>query len=72
MSNPGPPNFRSMNLGLGLVYDQFMVSVGSVRVSLGLEANLIERKLGRPGFDTSTKDRVRLHGRWKERTVYRV
>ena len=72
MSNPGPPNFRSMNLGLGLVYGQFMVSVGSVRVSLGLEANLIERKLGRPGFDTSTKDCFRLHGRWKERTVYRV
>ena len=32
----GPPNFRSINLGLGSVYGQFKVSLGLVYLGLGL------------------------------------
>ena len=47
VSNSGPPNFRSINLGLGLVYVQF-------RVGVGLRPSLIDRTLSGPEFDVCT------------------
>ena len=36
VSNSGPPNFRSINLGLGLGLGSVRVSLWLVKVSLGL------------------------------------